>query len=288
MTKLLERLSRTIETKRERLAYRWGPWLGRRIIEHSTRRAKGRLALDGPVSVMIDNTCVRLGRTHVTARVSRGMQEWGGQPFEAFHTARTPRFDANDSSRLAHEIKFLAGIAHLAAMRYLNLYTYSLLLGEREYQGAGYYRELSYFDHNVFKNVEIPSFDRRSFELGALIGSPFSFQNNRPNPRKRLEDAVERNKDERFLELFAAFGSHRKNSFDVHHIWFCEQNAIDYFLTTDKFILNKRTELLSRKTPFAFKTKIVSPSEWAAEYELYAVEPWKYSYVDNSWFVYQR
>lgn len=232
--------------------------------------ARAKLAKTDRLVVLVDNTCLRWGITHRTNVLPLGSREWGGEAFEAFVTQRRP-LSANPDAEL--NLRHIVGIAQLARESLLDAKSYWLLRGERTYKAI--LRQRTVMDFDAWQDVELQDVDD-PLELGGIkiardiLGLSAGYSLNvdgepTRNSRHALEQMVKMNRDARFLEIWAALGSHQKMSFDAHHIWFAEKHGCAIFLTYDTKLLNVWNSVLrSRKNPQC-AVRVLSPSTLGGE-----------------------
>lgn len=261
---------------RARYQRRFLPWLGELAVKASTKRAEKTLAASGPISVLVDVTVLRHAVTHETAWVSAARDALGpmdGPGYAARVPVHAPRSDSEDY----RNIKFLAGVAHLAKLGHVKLYTSGELRDETFRQPVGRYKGYGYFDLSLFAEVKLESIDGIAFPT---MGPKWM---RLPSAEEQQRARLAASTDPLFRGLVERLGP--KNDQDAWHIRTAEAHGMFCFLTMDyKLIRNVRSQAGGEPIK-SLKTRIMTPRAFGEHFGLAQIPPHWLSYRDADCFV---
>lgn len=257
------------------LRFKYAPRVVDWLVDKSTMRAKAWIRENGSLRILVDNTILYHAVTHETVWISTGRKKWGPQEIDTGYAARVPVHPANTDSREYRNVCFLTGLAHLARLGMVTLYTSAELRDEQLRQPSGRYRSYSYFDLHLFQRLKIDSIDGH---IVPIIGGLY-------NHLASLEDQqrarIDRHRsDPAFDALVRCLGE--KNSQDAWHIHVAQKHGLFCFLTMD-FKLIACVEAQARAKPIqSLNTLVLTPVQLADRLGLIRLPPHLYSYHDAS------
>lgn len=257
--------------------YKYVPRVSGWLLDLSTLNARRVLKGVGSISVLIDNTILFHGITHETTWISKGTLNWGETKVETGHSARLPVHAADDDSEEYGNIKYLAGIAHLARRGTISLKTSAELQDERIRQPSGRFTGYGHFDYNVFSGITIESVDGHApFLMGPRR---FNFPKASAQQRTRLDQSG----DSLYEALVAKLGP--RNSQDAWHIRTAELHGAHCFLTMDFKLLRTLASLKGQEPLKSLRTLILTPEQFGKRWGMVPLPPYILSYNDASFFV---
>lgn len=276
-----ERRTMTFGSRWERLKehwrYKYMPRVADWLLDLSTLQARRALAHAGGVSMLIDNTILFHGVTHETAWVSTGRLSWGGTDQTAGYATRLPVHPYDDESEDYRNVKYLAGIAHLARRGCISLKTSAELQAERIRQPSGRFNGYGYFDFSVFRGI-----DMRSVDGPPLISmGPASF--GLPKLVDQQRRRINQSGDALHEALIARLG--QRNSQDAWHIRTAERYGAYCFLTMDRKLLRALEGIRKHEPVKSLRTLVLTPEQFGKRWGLIPVPPFVLSYNDASSFV---
>lgn len=232
--------------------------VARSLLPMTTFLAWRALRKRQPLRILVDNTVLGHGITHESGWISTGTKMWGGQvPVDTGYLARIPVHSRSNDGRVYREVRYLAGIAHLARQGHLQLCTSGELQAERFRQPAGRFQGYGYADFNVFQGVNMESLDRMHLDL------------DEPELRQRQRIAA---CDDRLLKAMLAELPERMSQ-DAYHIFTAEKFGLHAFLHVD-FGLAEQIRQKKGKPPFnALRTRVLFPSEFGKSINLLPLDP---------------
>lgn len=271
----------TFSSKWERLKEHWRnkymPRVADWLLDLSTFQARRGLAGAGAVSVLIDNTVLFHGVTHETTWVSTGHLSWGGTNLTTGYATRLPVHPYDDESEDYRNVKYLAGIAHLARRGSISLKTSAELQAERFRQPSGRFNGYGHFDFNVFRGIEIRSVDGPPpISMGPVeLGLPKLID----QQRQRIDQSG----DALHEALVAKLG--QRNSQDAWHIGTAERHGAYCFLTMDRKLLRTLEGGRKHEPLKSLRTLVLTPEQFGKRWGLIPVPPFVLSYNDASYYV---
>lgn len=261
MNRILVRLKGWYWTLRRELLRRFCRFL----VSSSTLQAQWYLRKRGPIRVLVDNSVLAHSITHETARILE-IAKWGPYEINAVNAARIPIHSPANNSRTYREIRYLAGIAHLARLGHLQLFTSAELQAERFRQPPGRFSGYGIFDLGLLNGINMESLDGFKFDLIDPNGAQL----------KRIASCS----DPLYVDLRTLVG--QKSSLDAYHIFTAEKFDMFCFLHID-FPLAEKVKQNQAKKPFQrLKTKIFTPSDLGKLIGLLPVDTNLLSYEDAS------
>lgn len=147
----------------EHLRFTYAPRVVDWLLDKSTLRAQSVLRKRGGLGILIDNTVLYHAVTHETGWVSTGNSNWGPHEIDTGYAARIPVHPADVESREYRNVCYFGGLAHLARLGLLTIFTSAELQDEQSRQPSGRYRGYGYFDHSLFGTTTIESVDGHVF-----------------------------------------------------------------------------------------------------------------------------
>ena len=283
LTAMIFRQLASLRSLPERLRFRLYPRFAKFCLDRATKLTRASLTKHRPIGVLVDNTVLGLAITHESKWISTGGPRSGNDGLGTGYLARVPVYGKNNDGEDYIDTTYLTGVAHLARLGFIKLFTSAELDDEQLRQPAGRYRGYGYFDYSLFWGINIDSLD------GDVAHSFGVFSQKLPSladqQRKRLK--LKASDDEQYRYLYALLQQQlgKKCSQDSWHIRTAERHGISYFLTTDRPLL-KACESLQKKEPLAsMKVRVLSPKEFAVEFGIKPVSPILLSYNDASFFV---
>jgi hypothetical protein len=262
---------------KERWRYRHMPRVSRWLLDLSTWSARKALKSAHPIQLLVDNTVLTHGITHETAWISEEVGKWGKVSLETGYMARIPVHAVDDESEAYRNIRYLAGIAHLARRGAISLRTSAELQAERFCQPSGRYTGYGSFDHSVFRGIEMHSVD--GYVMPTMGPTRFGFPSAVDQQRTRIDQSG----DSLYQALVAVLG--RANSQDAWHVRTAEVHGVYCFLTMD-FKLVRALKCVQGKAPFkTLRTSIMTPKQFGERWGLIPLPPYILSYDDASFFV---
>src|SRR5262249_28230638 len=140
-----------------------------------------------PLKILLDNSVLGFAVTHESAWISTGTKKWGGTvDIDTGYMARVPVHSAENRSEEYQNIRYLAGIAELAADGFLALHTSAELNGERWRQPLGRFKGYGWFDQSLFKGAQIATIDA-PLPLDIVIGAGFERERTAQDQQRRLD-----------------------------------------------------------------------------------------------------
>lgn len=241
------------------------------MVRLAVQNARLKLKKLGPVQVLVDVTVQYHAVTHETAWVSLG-------PVEGY-SARIPVHRPDTHTVEFQNIKYLAGIAHLARIGAIELLTSAELLDEQFRQPGGRYRGYSYFDHSLFVGLTLNSVDGHVFPT--MGPQYFKLPSAEEKQRARLREH-ERTFPQ-YKELVKCLG--RKNSNDTWHLFTAERHGLFCYLTMDfRFIRTMEAQARTQAVR-SLRTLVLTPAQFAKRFGIFPVPPHFLSYEDADCFV---
>lgn len=259
----------------ERFKFKYGPRAAKQVLSLSTYLARSRLRRSAPLSILVDNTVFFHAVTHETAWVSTGKSKRCPHEIETGYAARIPVRPNDSTSREYRNIRYLAGIAHLARLGWLDLRTSGELEVEQLRQPVGRFRGYGYYDHNLFADIQMERVD----DLPSMTFGPRWM--NLPSLEEEQRERLARSRDPLYLDLVRLLGA--KNSQDAWHIRTAEAHGMYCFLTMD-FKLCKNIEERRNQEPVrSLRTRVMTPLQLGQRLWLLPVNPRLLSYNDASY-----
>lgn len=231
---------------------RWRRALANSLLPLATLHAKIVLRRNAPLRLLIDSSVLGHGVTHETGWISTGPKMWGHIEVPTGYMAQVPVHAPTNEGRVYREVRYLAGIAHLARTGHLKALTSSELSAEQFRQPVGRFRGYGWADYSVFRDVKLESVDGYRLDL----------VNSKVTQHARIAACA----DPLFRALLDALGP--KMSLDAYHIYTAEKHGLYCFLHID-FPLAEKVRQSSKKEPFSsLRTRILLPSEFASAIRL--------------------
>jgi hypothetical protein len=229
--------------------------------------AKLYLRKHGPITVLLDNSVLGHGVTHVSVWVDTGESTSGDAiPVRTGYAARVPVHASNNDSRVYAEITYLVGLAELAQAGLVKFVTSAELQAEANRHPIGRFKGYGYDDASLFDGLEIPSID------GYHRLGPHAQE----QQRKRLSEATDR----RYRELVRLLGP--KNDLDAWHIHTVLRYELRCFLHMD-FKLDAR---IRKQAELSFVApSVLTPSQLGKAIGLRPIPTFLLSYRGAKWRV---
>jgi hypothetical protein len=245
------------------LRVKWSTWKSRTICSPSS-----------PLTILINNEVFSNAVTHDSAWISTGEHQLGNSVISTGYSARVPVHDPMNDTPDYRDLKYLAGIAHLAKTGSLKLRTSAHLLAERDYQPSGRFRGYGYEDLNLLGRLELEPIDAwLPSELGGGQSSwPCS-------NRAALREHIESIGDDRYRQLRDCLG--QSNSQDAWHIRTAEKYGAFCFLTMDRPLLRAIESQKGHAAIKSLATKVWTPSQLGNYLRLSKISPVLMSYHDG-------
>lgn len=260
----------------ENLRFKYGPSLAGYLMKLSTIRATYRVHLNGPLSILIDNTVLDHAVTHETAWIPTGKKIWGDSEIETGYAARIAVHSVDSNSREYKSIQFLPGLVSLAQRGLLNIYTSAELRAEQFHQPIGRFRGYGILDYRILSSIRIKSIDGYVFPTMGSIG--MDFPSGREQQLQRLKQK-EISYGE-YASLVKALG--RRHSQDAWHIYTAEKYGMFCFLTMDFDLFKPLWAQRNTRRIKQLTTKIMTPEQLGEKIGLYPVPPHIFSYHNAS------
>lgn len=252
MNKIIARLKRNYRSAQE-LALRR---ICRTLVSLSTYQAQRYIGKKAPLRILLDNSVLAHSVTHETAWISTGIKKWGPHDIDTGYAARVPVHSPKNDSRTYQEVRYLAGIAHLAKIGRVQLFTSAELHAERLRQPIGRFSGYGWYDLGLFNSIRMDSVDGLHFDLS--------------DPKETQLRRIAACDAPLYRALLNLFGD--ENSLDAYHIYTAEQSGMFCFLHID-FRLAGRVNQDRKKEPLIdLKTKILTPSEFGKTIGLLPVD----------------
>jgi hypothetical protein len=259
----------------EALRFKYGPRAAEQVLSLSTYLARLRIKRSAPLPILVDNTVLFHAVTHETAWVPTGKSHWGSHEIETGYAARIPIRPKDATSREYRNIRYLAGIAHLARVGRLELRTSGELQVEQFRQPVGRFKGYGYYDHSLFADIRMQRVD----DLPPMTFGPRWM--NLPTLEEEQRERLARSKDPLFLDLLKVLGP--RNSQDAWHIRTAEVHGMYCFLTMD-FKLSKNIEERRNQEPVrSLRTRVMTPLQLGHHLWMLPVNPSLLSYNDASY-----
>jgi hypothetical protein len=259
----------------ERFKFKHGPSAAEQVLSLSTYLARLRLRRSEPLSILVDNTVLFHSVTHETAWVPPGTAKWGPHEIETGYAARIPVRPQDSTSREYRNIRYLAGIAHLARLGWLPLRTSGELQVEQFKQPVGRFRGYGCYDNSLFADIRMERID----DLPPMTFGPRWM--NLPSLEDEQRERLARSTDPLYLDLVKVLGP--RNSQDAWHIRTAEIHGMYCFLTMD-FNLCKNIEERQYQEPVrSLRTRVMTPVQLGKHLWLLPVNPRLLSYNDASY-----
>lgn len=242
---------------REKLSQSFKQRLAKALLPMSVLPTKLVLRKKSPLRILVDSSVLAHGITHEGGWISTGPVMWGGKvEVPTGYLAKIPIHAPGNDTQLYNEVRYLAGIAHLACKGYLKLCTSAELKAEQFRQPIGRFQGYGYADHNVFAGIKFESIDGFKLDLN--------------DPKQAQIDRVASCSDPRYQALLARFG--QRQSLDAYHIYTAEKFGLFAFLHID-FKLDGSLRRKSKATPFGdLRTRVLLPSQFAKVINLLPVQ----------------
>jgi hypothetical protein len=263
---------------RNHLGRKYGPSFVEWLVHRSTAKARRKLAGMPTLSILIDNTVLYHGVTHESAWIPTGTKLWGGKhPIETGYSARVPVHPYDAETREYKNIVYLAGLAHLAKIGAIKIFTSAELDDEQFRQPAGRYRGYGYFDLSLFPG-RLKSIDGIAF---SVMGPSYL---NLPSAEAQQRERLSQNRTDKIYDgLVRALGE--KNSQDAWHIYTADKYGMFCFLTMDFKLLNTLSAQSGSNVIRSLNTKVISPEELGKYLGIAPIPPILLSYRDASFRV---
>lgn len=273
----MERLLIPIVSRINRLLYFFKfsciPTLVDLLVKLSTRKSRSICSPSRPLTILIDNQVLDHAVTHDSAWISTGDHRLGDSVFSTGYSARVPVHEPMNDTENYRDLKYLAGIAHLAKTGSLKVRTSAHLLAERDYQPSGRFRGYGYEDLNLLGRVEIKPIDAW---LPSELGGD---QSSWPYTGYTLRDHIERIGDDRYRQLRDCLG--QSNSQDAWHIRTAEKYGAFCFLTMDRPLLRAIESQKGNAAIRSLTTRIMTPSQLGDHLRLSEISPVLMSFHDG-------
>lgn len=235
----------------------------------TTLPARIRLSKRRPLRVLVDSSIRFHAVTHETAWIATGKSNWGNLPIETGFAARVPIHGVDCTSKSYTQIRYLAGIAHLARLGYVQLFTSAELGAEQFRQPTGRYSGYGYDDLNLFSDLSIPTID----------GHVIDFE----NPKAKQLERVKKCTDPVFQSLVSVFGE--KNSLDAYHVFTAVHFGMTCLLHLDFKLAENILRWRRQNSNLQLGTKVCLPQELGEEISLLPLDPRFLSWEGASFFV---
>jgi hypothetical protein len=242
-------------------------------VKWSTRRSRSICSPSRPLTILINNEVLDHAVTHDSAWITTGDDRIGDSVLSTGYSARVPVHDPMNITDDYRDLKYLAGIAHLAKTGSLKLRTSAHLLAERDYQPSGRFRGYGYEDLNLLRRVEIEPID--AWLPSELGGGQSSW----PLTRDTLRDHIERIGDDRYRQLRDCLG--QGNSQDAWHIRTAEKHGAFCLLTMDRPLLRAIESQRGHAAIKSLTTRVMTPSQLGSYLRLSEISPVLMSYHDG-------
>ena len=242
-------------------------------VKWSTRRSRPICSPNRPLTILIDNQVFGRAVTHDSAWISTGEHQLGNSVISTGYSARVPVHDPMNDTDDYRDLKYLAGIAHLAKTGSLKLRTSAHLLAERDYQPSGRFRGYGYEDLSLLGRAELEPID--AWLPSELGGGQSSW----PYTRERLPEHIESIGDDRYRQLRDCLGPN--NSQDAWHIRTAEKYGAFCFLTMDRPLLRAIESQRGHAAIKSLTTRVMTPSQLGNHLRLSEISPALMSYHDG-------
>lgn len=264
----------------EHLRFKLYPVLARHWLEWACRPAERKLHGKPPLRMLID-TCV-LGHavTHETRWISTGEVEWCGAMRSTGYAARVPIHSRKNGTDDYRDVCYLTAITNLVRKGRIMLFTSAELEEEQVRQPAGRCRGYSYFDYSLLSGIPMPSVDGSAEEM---ITPTWTASAAAARQRQRIAGSGDLLYEALFERLKHQLGPNGTQ--DAWHVRTAEQHGMFCFLTMDRPLLNACRQLAKKEPLRSLTTRIMSPTDFAAQLGLRRMPPDMLSYNDASWFV---
>ena len=272
-----ENAKRLIQKWIDNLLHRYRAKFVNWLLQLSTYRARSRLAVSGPITVLIDNSVLGYGRTHKTVTYMQKIN-WppGSEPGEVSITDQDLIDITTDieSEDIRKNIKYVPGIAHLSRLGFLTLRTSKELLSEQNHQPMGRFQgKIGWFDRWLFEGIKIESvdgYDVHDFDLEYFSNNPtvdkFIYSTDidplgmYPENKQKQRNRVSGLNDPLYKELARLLPP--KSNLDAWHIRTAEAYSLFCFLTMD-LKLQRIFEQNRNKFPISsLRTKVMTPEQF--------------------------
>ena len=218
----------------------------RGLVSLSTVPARMHLRHTGVLKILIDNSVLFHAVTHETGWISTGTKKWGPLDIETGYAARIPVHSPTNDKRVYNEVRYLAGIAHLARRGALQLFDSAELQAERFRQPMGRFRGYGYADLGLFNDVKIESIDD---------GLHLDLNDPKETQLKRVDSCS----DPQFRSLLDLLG--QRQSLDAYHVYTADKFDLFCFLHIDFPLEASIAQHASNPALASLKTKVLRPSQ---------------------------
>jgi hypothetical protein len=138
---------------------------GKMVRQHATAKAVKKVRDANPIRVLVDSSILAHAVTHESAWVSTGTTNWGPHQIDTGYSARVPVYAADSGKESFRQVQYLPGIAQVARLGFLELFTSAELGAEQDRQPAGRFHGYYLDDMNQFAGIAFKSVDGRQFDL---------------------------------------------------------------------------------------------------------------------------
>lgn len=259
-----------------RLRYWAGLHLGRALLGWSTYRAREALAGGAPIQVLVDNTVFAFAIAYQAQRV---------RTKKAIYIARVPVMGKPDpkvkktesETRDYDDACYLTGIAHLARVGLIRLWSSGELDIEQWSQPVRRFRGDGLFDRSLFSGLRIEPVDKmpETYILPSWMNGPGL----KEQQRNRLANST----DPLFRGILRHLGP--KSSQDAWHIRTAEAHGLFCFLTTDHTLCRQVRERGKQEPLRSLTTRVMTPTELGRHLGLRPLAPRFLSYEDANTLV---
>ncbi len=242
-------------------------------VKWSTRRSRSICSPSRPLTILINNEVLDHAVTHDSAWITTGDDQLSDSVLSTGYSARVPVHDPMNDADDYRDLKYLAGIAHLAKTGSLKLRTSAHLLAERDYQPSGRFRGYGYEDLNLLGRIEPEPID--AWLPSELGGGQSSW----PYSRDAMQNHIERIGDDRYSQLRDCLG--QRNSQDAWHIRTAEKYGAFCLLTMDRPLLRAIESQKGHAAIRSLTTRVMNPSQLGSYLRLSEISPVLMSYHDG-------
>lgn len=196
--------------------------------------------------------------------------------------ARVPVHGPDSKHKEYGDLAYLTGLTHLARQGHIEFCTSAELKAEQSFHRPEVFRDVGWFDRNLFTGLSIVSVDGSHWRwIGPTIAG---FGNATPSdPRKEQRQRLEDSDDVLFRALVAALG--KKNDQDAWHLRTAERYGCMCFLTMDYRLIRNFDAQRGNKTVRKLTTQPMTPTQLGRALGVRPVKPEVLSFNEASWFV---